>query len=359
MARETLGYTKLEWDCPRCGSRNPGPQKTCLSCGAPQPADVQFHEAEHQEIIQDKNEIEKAKAGADIHCAFCGARNPAGATVCQQCGADLKEGTRRESGRVVGAFKTTPVKQIPCPNCGQPNPETSLKCANCGASLKATAVPKAVQAPPAAKKPNFLLFAMLGLAGLLLVCVVGFFVLAGRTKGVEGSVQSANWVTSIAVEALRPARHQAWRDEVPAEASLGDCQPKIHHVQDQPAENANKVCGTPYTVDQGSGYGEVVQDCQYQVYQDYCDYTVMEWSQVDVVSLQGSDYQPQWPKPQLASDQRLGQQEQSYTIVFDTSKGQYTYKTGDFDLYKQCRVGSRWTLNINSFNSIVSIEPAN
>ncbi len=39
-----------------------------------------------------------ASAGADIHCGFCGTRNPATATICSQCGADLKEGKARQAG---------------------------------------------------------------------------------------------------------------------------------------------------------------------------------------------------------------------------------------------------------------------
>ena len=136
MPKETLGYVKLEWTCPKCNNRNPGPEKTCLSCGAPQPQDVQFVQAEQQELSQDEVLKKTAEAGADIHCAFCGTRNPAGASICSQCGADLKTGTRREAGRVVGAFKAGPAKQITCPSCGTMNPETALKCTQCGAQLQ-------------------------------------------------------------------------------------------------------------------------------------------------------------------------------------------------------------------------------
>lgn len=54
MSKETFGYLKLEWTCPRCGSRNPGPQKTCLSCGAPQPENVAFQLPEKQELLTDE-----------------------------------------------------------------------------------------------------------------------------------------------------------------------------------------------------------------------------------------------------------------------------------------------------------------
>jgi ribosomal protein L40E len=88
MSQEVLGYVKMEWVCPKCNSRNPGPQKTCIGCGAPQPPDVQFQQAEQQQLITDQAEIAQAQAGPDIHCPFCGTRNPAGAKTCSQCGGD-------------------------------------------------------------------------------------------------------------------------------------------------------------------------------------------------------------------------------------------------------------------------------
>lgn len=358
MPQESLGYIKLEWTCPRCNGRNPGPQKTCLSCGAPQPVDVQFHQPESQELIIKEEEIAQAKAGPDIHCAFCGARNPAGSEICGQCGANLKEGIHREAGRVVGSFQTGPAKQIPCPNCGALNPETELKCKSCGAALTLPTKPVAISPDSQGKKPNILLFGLLGLLGLAAICVIVFMSLSTRTQGVNGTVQSVDWSTSIAIEALKPATYESWKEDIPAEATIGNCTQKLHHVQDQPSDNSQKVCGTPYTVDRGSGYAEVVQDCQYEVYMDYCDYTVMDWQQVNVASLQGTGYSPKWAQPQLANDQRLGEKSETYTVVFETNNGQSTYTTNDFNLYQQCKMDSRWILNINALGDVVSIEPA-
>ena len=92
MQRKSKGFVELEWVCPNCEGRNPGAVKTCQQCGAPQPENVQFQRASNEKIITDEKSVAAAKAGADIHCGFCGTRNPATATVCSQCGADLKEG---------------------------------------------------------------------------------------------------------------------------------------------------------------------------------------------------------------------------------------------------------------------------
>jgi hypothetical protein len=55
MARKvTKGFVQLEWVCPNCDGRNPGPEKTCQSCGAPQPENVQFQRAATEKIITDE-----------------------------------------------------------------------------------------------------------------------------------------------------------------------------------------------------------------------------------------------------------------------------------------------------------------
>ncbi len=106
MTQKIVGYVELEWVCPNCGGKNAGALKTCSQCGAPQPANVQFQQAEKQEALADAQKIEQAKKGADIHCPYCGTRNPADVQVCVQCGGDLKDGAKHVSGTVVGAFVT-------------------------------------------------------------------------------------------------------------------------------------------------------------------------------------------------------------------------------------------------------------
>jgi ribosomal protein L40E len=135
MARKvTKGFVKLEWVCPNCDGRNPGPEKTCQSCGAPQPENVQFQRASEEQLVTDEKVAEAVRSGADIHCGFCGTRNPANAVTCSQCGGDLKEGMARQAGRVLQAAPAAP-KIINCTNCGFENPGTARTCAQCGAPL--------------------------------------------------------------------------------------------------------------------------------------------------------------------------------------------------------------------------------
>ncbi len=359
MAKKSLGYVKLEWTCPNCQTRNPGPQKTCISCGMPQPEDVQFEQPAQEKLITDEAELEKAKAGPDIHCHYCGTRNPAGAKACSQCGADLTEGKARASGQVLGAHRSGPAEQVKCPACGTLNPPDAPKCKQCGASLAAPR-PKAAARPTPAKKSRFSTRTIILVA--LLLCVIGgcitMAVLSSRTEAMTGTVESVAWTRNISIEELRPVEHEEWEADIPAEAIVGTCTSKVHHTQDDPTPGAKEVCGTPYTVDEGSGYGEVVQDCQYEVYAQWCKYTVEEWQEVDKATLSGSDFNPRWPQPSLAAGQREKAREEIYKVTFSTEKGEYVYTTSNEALFKQAEPGSRWLLEINTFGRVTNIEPA-
>ncbi len=359
MAQKTVGYVHLEWTCPNCSTRNPGPQKTCSGCGAPQPEDVQFEQAAEEKLIQDEAALARAKLGPDIHCYFCGTRNAADAKTCSQCGADLTQGKARGAGQVLGTHRSGPAEKITCPACGTPNEAGAPRCVQCGAGL---AQPKPTAPPPAAKAAgaNTRLLTIIAVAVLLLCCAgaITFMVLGGRTQDTSGRVDAVAWTRTIAIEGLAPVEHEDWRDEVPVGSVVGTCSQKIHHTQDDPAPNAREICGTPFTVDKGSGFGEVVQECQYEVYADWCKYTVEEWSKVDEARSTGRDLRPQWPVVRLRSGQREGQREESYEVIFKSDGETYSYQPSDPAEFARFEPGSRWVLKVNTFGSVVSAEPA-
>jgi len=356
MTKKSVGYVKLEWTCPNCGTRNPGPQKTCTSCGYPQPEDVQFEQAASEELITDEAELAKAKKGPDMHCFYCGARNPADAETCSQCGGDLTQGAKRKAGRVVGAHKKGPVGKITCPSCASEIPADSPKCPNCGAGLakpKPKPRPK-VQTAPSKPVNKFLVIGII-VAALILMACCGFFLF--RTSDVTGTVESAGWERAIAIEDLVPVERETWRDEIPVGAVVGYCKDEAHHTQDEPAPNSKEICGTPYTVDTGTGHGEVVQDCQYEVYQDWCVYTVEEWKVVDTIKLTGKDFNPKWPSNlPLSGNRREGKQTEEYEIIFIADGERYTYSTGNIDRFNQAKIGSEWILTVNQLGGVTSIE---
>jgi hypothetical protein len=360
MTKKSLGYVELEWTCPRCSTRNPGQRKFCNACGAPQPDDVQFEQAAEEKIITDKDTIARAKAGPDIHCPYCNARNPGDAKFCGACGGDLSEAAVRESGRVVGAHKDTPAEEITCPACGTANHAGNKICTNCGSSLLKDVPqkpePKAAVSKAASRGLPIVAIIVVGLC--FVIGVFAVYMLFLRTDELTGVVQDVQWERSIPIEVLGLVEREGWYDEIPSDAEVGTCSLDYRYTSDFEVANSIEVCGTPYTVDTGTGFGEVVEDCVYEVSEDYCTYSVMDWQSFDVVTLTGSDLNPEWPAVNLSSDQREGDKQESYEVIFSSDDEPYTYTASDAAEFSRFEVGSSWILNVNALGGIVSVESA-
>ena len=359
MAKKTLGYEELHWTCPNCDGINPGPEKTCGNCGAPQPDDVKFEQAVRSELLQDEEAIERARSGPDIHCPYCEARNPGNAQTCSQCGGDLVSGEKRASGEVVGAFKTGPTQNIPCPRCGTENPDTAKTCAQCGGSMQRQkeeqVAPAAPPQTPGKKRPPVVWIIILVVVCSAAAALVYFIFF--RSETVSGTVSGVGWERAIEVEGLVPVEYSAWYDQIPAEGELLECQQDVRSIESEPQPNAEEVCGTPYSEDTGSGYAEVVQDCEYHVYDDYCSYSLIEWAAVDTVSLSGNDFTPDWPEPSVGAEERLGVRTETYLVYFDADNDNYTYSTDSFADWQQYEIGSVWSLQVNAIGGVMSVEP--
>ncbi|HEY3313056.1 MAG TPA: zinc ribbon domain-containing protein [Anaerolineales bacterium] len=333
-------------------------KKSCGTCGAPQPENVQFELGQNRDLITDDQKKAEAAKGADIYCPFCNTRNAADAKVCVQCGGELKEGLRRESGRVITGGPSQSGAPITCPNCGTVNPAGNTTCKSCGAALAGPVAPAAAAtAPPTASKfaafrPWMLLpvFAVLGLC-----CVtVGFFLF--RTTALNGVVQNVHWQRTIAIEGLREVTRETWRDQVPGDGKILTCQQEYRSRQDSPASGAREVCSTEL-VDQGNGSASVQETCYYEIYDDYCKYQVLDWQTVDSARAEGSDLQPYWPQVNTPTDLRQGVRSETYTVYFETRDGIKEFTTSDAALYGQLQPGSEWTLSINTLGAVVDVSP--
>ncbi len=356
MAEKDLGFVQLEWTCPACNTRNPGSATKCKQCGAPMPEGVKFELPVEEQAVTDKDKIAAAQAGPDIYCAYCGTRNASTAKVCRQCGAALAEGTARELSGIIGAFSDKPVAAIKCPSCGAENKPSALKCVNCGATL---AKPLAAAPPPPPTPATRQ--AGIGIIPLILVGVVvliAAFVLIGRrSTDTVGQVADFGWRRTIAVQAFAPVEREAWLDQIPAGSDMIGCQKQVFQTVDQPVPGAREICGTPYIVDTGTGYGKKKQDCEYQVLADYCRYRAMAWISAPPIVLEGRDMNPRWPAASLGSNQRAGGQSEEYYVVFRANDRQYTYTTQNVDEYLRLARGGQWKLTINGFGQITSITP--
>jgi len=359
MAKKKLGFVELQWTCPNCEGLNPGPEKVCTQCGAPQPDDVVFQQVKGAELTKDEKVAERVKAGPDIHCPYCNARNPGDAEVCTQCGGDISEGQRRQSGQVLGAYKKEAVKGVPCPHCGAENPETTRMCSECGGSMAKSPAPAVTAGATRAQAAGAKKFPVALVLVLVVVCIgiVALIFMFTRTEAVTGRVDGVGWELSIPIEGLVDVEYQEWLDRIPSEGEILSCDQEVRSVESEPQPNSEEVCGTPYSVDTGSGFAEVVQDCEYHVYDDYCTYSILEWAVVDTVTSSGNDFYPEWPAASLSVDQRQGEETENYLVYFDTSEGNYTYSTSDYDAFQQFQVGSEWELEVSSFgNNVVSVS---
>ncbi len=357
MTQKELGYIELEWTCKRCGTVNPGMMRTCTNCGAPIGEEDKFELPDQQELITDQARLEQAKAGAAIHCPYCAALNPAGTKLCTQCGGDIEEGLRRKAGEVLGAYSTAAAPDQPCPSCGQMVKANADRCPHCGSSLAKAATPSSPTATTQPKKmPIWLIAGGIALGVVCLVGVIVAIVLASRTNEVSATVTDLRWQRSIQVLELQPVQRQAWEEQVPAEAQNVQCQDEYKETSSLPEAKSTEVCGTPYTVDTGSGAGKVVQDCEYRVYASYCKFTVQELVVVNTVEAMGSDLMPTWPTTILQAGQQEGGRIESYQVTFSAGDLEYLYNTVDATEFGRYSPGSQWILKVNTFGNINTIR---
>lgn len=357
MPQEQLGYVELEWKCPNCGTRNPGTRKNCMTCGAAMPKDAKFELPAQQEFITDQAKIQAAEAGPDVSCPYCGTRNVSTATSCKQCGGDLKGAEARFKGGVLGAFDDTAQPDVKCQNCGGMNPASAVKCSNCGASLKRPE-PKPQPAPTPTPAPRMSPLVIGAIVLAIVACIGGFIFLTSQRSEVSATVANTQWERSIAVMAQVPVRDADWRDKIPSGANVLGCELKPRRFSDVEEPNSVKVCGTPYVLDTGTGAGQVVQDCQYQVSEEYCSFTRLQWTVIDTIVARGADVNPNWPQLALTSEQREGNRAETYRVIFDAGGQQYTYTPANAQEFARFTRGSRWNLKLNGLGSIVEAVPA-
>jgi ribosomal protein L40E len=337
-------FVELEWVCPNCNGRNRGSKKTCESCGAPQPANVKFQRAADEKIVTDEKAVESARAGADIHCGFCGTRNPATAVTCSQCGGDLKEGMKRQSGETLQAAPP-PLQAVTCSNCGAENPGTAKVCKQCGAPLqqpKPTPAQTPGKSAAPAKKVNWWILGGVGLM-LMLCCIAAIWWFVIPSKSAKGTVTDLQWQTSVAVQEIRPVHYSDESGSPPSAAYDVSCR-----------TDSKQVCEDK-TVDQGNGYAEVVKECHDESEQ-YCDYTLDEWTTIQTYDMTGNDNFPTYQDPSVTSNQRAAKTVESLTVTFSSPDGMKQYTPASVSEFQQYEIGSAWTLKMNAAGSILSVE---
>ena len=386
MAQKVVGYREMIWTCPNCGAKNPGSRRTCGSCGAAMDENVQFEQQTSASMITDEKILEKAKTGPDIYCAYCGNRNPAGSTVCARCGADLSEGKEREHGTEHSAHidehGSGTDNSVVCSACGAVNPAGALKCASCGAPLNVSSekegIPSGGQNASGGQKKGcsrgcLTIIIILVLFGMLSGLFMNSCGILGNLGGGGGgnppvvyntpepnkiltaSVVAQNWQTSIQVIGPIDSKANAWEDQLPDDARNVRCTDKKRYTSDEEVADSVEVCGTPYAVDLGNGYEQLTQDCVYEVYEPYCEYTVTKTGVIENRKASGSG-----PNPELAyveSKYSTGTQSVSYSVVLRDENGrEYKLTPQTISEYRSYSIGSEYQIEVTSTGRIVNME---
>ena len=325
---------------------------------------MSFESPAQAELLSDIAQVDRAQSDPDIHCPYCDARNPSDATTCKQCGGDLGEGARRETGEVVGAFETVPDSQVACPACGASNAASSTVCASCGNPLPRadttvddTAKPRSKPGASVRQSSGCIKIAV-GLLALVVIAFALYLFFANQTETSTGTVVGSRWSRGVTIEGLIPVARTAWKDEIPQGAAIGQCRREVRDTVEEPVPDGLEVCGTPYTVDKGTGYGEVVQDCEYQVLDDMCEYEAFQWQRVERATEEGNDLTPRWPTISLGENQREGEKTETYQCLLVANDETYVYRVASLEQFAACVPGSRWNLEINTFNEVVHANPS-
>jgi hypothetical protein len=192
------------------------------------------------------------------------------------------------------------------------------------------------------KKPNWKILGAIG-AALALCCVAIAFLLFAPSSSVQATVTDVYWQTSVPVQEIQAVDYSNERGNPPSDAYNVSCW-----------DESEEFCEEK-TVDRGDGYAEVVEECHTETEQ-YCDYTVDEWTTIQTYTLEGHDNFPVYERPSISSDQRLGDESAELTVFFDTEKGQKSYSPDNEAEFQQFQIGSTWTLTLNLVGGVVGVE---
>ena len=256
---ESLGFYEMLWDCDHCEARGllGKSQRYCANCGAPQNPDKRYFPKEGEERRIDGHKYE-------------------------------------------GADRT-------CPACQAPQSAAAKNCTNCGSPLDGAAEVKGVAKPAPVPKKRRRIWPFVA----LVIVIFGFGIWWRCIRKVEAQVAVAGhrWERSVAIEKYDEREEQAWRNEVPGDASLHGCHQRERSTRQVPD---GEDCTTERR-DKKDGTFEQVKKCKTRyrsvpVDDDWCSFSVRRWKQVDTAKLTGAGTAMAWPAAMPAADtpQTLG-----------------------------------------------------
>lgn len=314
-----------KWRCPYCSGVNRGADLACQGCGATRDEDVAFFLEDEAPEVSDAGLIERARSGADWLCGHCGTSNPGPAPNCAQCGVEK------------GGARSREVREL------SPAPPPAPRAA----------------APPAASGGRGF---RLGCALLLLLlagfcAITGYFALRKTNENV--SVVGLEWERSIAVEAYRTVRDQAWEGELPSGARALSRSRQVHHNEREQVGSERVKVGVK---DLGNGFFEDVYEDrpvyrERPVYRDRIAYEIERWVEARRERASGADASPQWPRLALGRGEREGPRSESYVVVLQGARRTYRYGVRDPARFAQFSLGQEYQAVIRGGSTVLELKP--
>lgn len=73
---------------------------------------------------------------------------------------------------------------------------------------------------------------------------------------------------------------------------------------------------------------------------------------------QGTNANPLWPAVNLRADQREGDRQESYLVIFNSDGKEYQMSISNAGELVKYVVGTRWKLKVNALGGVMAAEPA-
>jgi hypothetical protein len=362
MREETKGRYEMLWDCPGCGTEKllGVTHRHCPNCGAPQDPSKRYYPPDSEKIAVENHPYQ----GVDKACPACETANAAKAGFCVNCGSPLDEAKAvRTRSEQVGIEALKAGETV---SDAKKDAEAARK-AERERQLAAHGAASGAAPASGGGKGKFTLIAV-AMVMMVLCGLCGIFFFWKKDAGFE--VTGHHWERSIAIESLAPVQEQAWRSDMPADATNVSCQPEQKETVNVP--DGEDCVDT--REDKGDGSFEEKKVCtprfrEDPVYADKCSYTVTKWSATDSAKATGDSLTPApaWPTVTLSNPgtcvgcQREGSKKESYTLTLKDASGAQKNCELPMDKWSTMAVGSRWTGEVGVVSGEVdcgSLRPA-
>lgn len=332
--------------CPSCGNPREKGGETAFDFGGTTPGG----RAAGPEV-SDPALVDVARAGADWHCARCGAANRAGVPACVACGA---------------------------------------------APEAATASPAV---PPPARRSRWPLV----LGGVLAVALCGGGVVAWLQSEADepGTVRAMAWETTTRRDAWAPTVAEGWRTDLAETpmvrpvggagerggvANVRDCSSRVHHtvqvacgteqdcrpVSHQVQDGTRESCTVR---DLGNGFAEETctdvpvyrtetrtecttrtRYCDEPVYAEWCRYDTWTWTPVETRTLAGTDADPRWVDLPVGEGERLARSG-TYRVEVAWGEGEVaTPETGSEAAFRRWAVGGPALVRVDRLGNVEGVR---